>query len=285
MGRSYRFTALGTEWHIETASELSGALKSRIERRLEEYDKAYSRFRSDSIVAGMRRGSGQYEFPDDFTRLFGFYQALYGLTDGKVTPLIGSALEQAGYDQTYTLEVGEITEVPALDKVIHWDGASTIVTDRAITFDIGAAGKGYAVDIIADMLESEGEKEYIIDASGDMRHRGDGDMIGLEHPFDPTKIIGTMRLKNKSLCASSINRRAWRGLHHVFDPTSLRPVADVVATWVVADDTMTADGLATALFFVGDVGDLQQAFDFSFVRIFADGSVDYTPGLEGELYI
>jgi thiamine biosynthesis lipoprotein len=282
----YRFTALGTEWGIETTHELPVTLKHGVDRRLEEYDKAYSRFRDDSIVAAMRRGAGRYDFPDDFVRLFSLYSTLYRLTGGRMTPLIGSALEQAGYDQMYSLEVGEITEVPALDKVIHWGGASTIDTDRPIVFDVGAAGKGYAVDLIAEMIQAGGIDVYMIDASGDMRHRGkQGEVIGLEHPFDPKKVIGTVRLNNQSLCASSINRRAWRGLHHVFDPTTLSPVTGVVASWVVADDTLTADGLATALFFVDDPSDLQREFDFSFVRLFSDGSVDYTPGFEGELYI
>ena len=277
--------ALGTAWSIDAPHSLTEALKDRIGKRLEEYDRTYSRFRDDSIIARMKQGAGRFEFPEDFARMYGFYQTLYRLTDGRVTPLIGAALEQAGYDKTYSLKPGEIAEIPGLETTVRWSGSSIIETNRAITFDVGAAGKGYAVDIIADIMEAAGYHEYVIDASGDIRHRGHLETIGLEDPYNPERVIGVMHLKNKSLCASSINRRAWRGLHHVFDPKTLRPVNDVVASWVVADDTMTADGLATALFFEKDASDLQREFDFSFVRVFTDGSVDYTPGFEGELYI
>lgn len=286
MNHHYRFAALGTQWSIETKAELSPALKNRISQRLESYDKTYSRFRDDSVVAAMRGGAGHYEFPDDFARLFELYQTLYRVSKGRVTPLIGSALEQAGYDRNYSFTVGEITQVPALDEVIDWNGDRVITTNQAVTFDVGAAGKGYAVDLIAELIESVGTRDYVIDASGDIRHRGERtEVIGLENPFDTNKVIGTIDLKNQSLCASSINRRVWRGLHHIFDPMSLAPVENVVSTWVIADSTLVADGLATALFFVDDPDKLQQSFDFSYVRLFADGSVDYTPGFEGELYI
>lgn len=286
MNHDYQFKALGTQWSIETKDELSFALKNRISQRLESYDKTYSRFRDDSVVAAMRGGAGHYEFPDDFARLFELYQTLYRLTKGKMTPLIGSALEQAGYDRDYSLTVGKMTGVPPLDEAVRWDGDRMLVTDRALTFDVGAAGKGYAVDLIVDIIEAGGVVDYTVDASGDLRHRGvQSEVIGLEHPFDLGKVIGVMNLKNQSLCASSINRRAWRGLHHIFDPMSLKPVGNITSTWVVAADTLAADGLATALFFVDNPDDLRRSFDFTYVRLFTDGSVDYTPGFEGELYI
>src|SRR5436190_10237121 len=104
-----------------------------------------------------------------------------------MTPLIGAALEQAGYDRHYSLKVGEISEVPMLDAVVGWDGGRVIETSEPVTLDVGAAGKGYAVDLIGDIMESHGIVTYVIDASGDIRCRGGEETVGLEHPFDPNK--------------------------------------------------------------------------------------------------
>ena len=40
-----------------------------------------------------------------------------------------------------------------------------------IVLDVGAAGKGYLVDIIATLLEDHDIYDYTIDASGDIKQR------------------------------------------------------------------------------------------------------------------
>jgi FAD:protein FMN transferase len=72
-------------------------------------------------------------------------------------------------------------------------------------------------------------------------------------------------------------------LHHVLDARTGVPVQDVVATWVVADDAATADGLATALFFTGPEH-LAEVFRFSYVRMFADGRAEISQNFNGELF-
>jgi thiamine biosynthesis lipoprotein len=283
--RKLTFTALGTEWVIESQALLPVAVQQSIADRLEVYDKTYSRFRDDSVVSKIAETPGTYTFTDDFPPLFGFYKMLYDLTDGQVTPIIGRALEQAGYDKTYSLRRSVIEAVPELDAVVLWDGATSLQTTQPVVLDIGAAGKGYAVDMVADILERAAIKEYAIDASGDIRVRSEKvERIGLENPYDQTKIIGVADVHNRSLCASASNRRAWRDMHHIINPRTLEPVDAVVATWVVADDTMTADGLATALFFVDSPAVLLKQFDFSYVRIMKDGMIDYSRNFEGELF-
>ena len=282
---SFAFAALGTEWVIESPQALTGTLRRSIIARLEFYDKTYSRFRGDSIVSRMAKSTGAYTFPEDFSAMFSFYQVMYDLTDRQVTPLIGRALEQAGYDKEYSLQPGPIGAVPTLEEALIWDGAASVQTNQPIVFDVGAAGKGHAVDIVAEILERANVKEYTIDASGDIRVRGnEPERIGLENPYDETKIIGVAEVRNRSLCASASNRRAWRDMHHIISPRTLEPVEKVIATWVIADNTMVADGLATALFFVDSPEVLLTHFDFSYVRIMRDETIDYSHNFEGELF-
>jgi thiamine biosynthesis lipoprotein len=154
-----------------------------------------------------------------------------------------------------------------------------------VTVDVGAAGKGYLVDLVAALLRESGIDEYVVDASGDMVHRGEGSLrVGLEHPLDSSKAIGVYELRNRALCASATNRRTWgNGLHHVIDATTGLPTQQVIATWVIADSALVADGLATALFFAGE----QQLarFDFQFVRMFSTGRVEQSAQFDGELFL
>jgi thiamine biosynthesis lipoprotein len=281
---SYNFEALGTKWAIETPVLLPPEIKDIVSKRLEQFDQTYSRFREDSLVMRMSQ-PGTYVFPADFPKLFAIYKKCYQLTDGLMTPLIGSLLVEAGYDKDYSLEPKQLHSPPELENV-EWDGKRTIVTTAPICLDVGAAGKGYAVDIIAELLESSGITDYSIDASGDIRHRGDqSEAIGLEDPNDSSRVLGLAQLQNKSLCASASNRRAWNGMHHIFNPRSLEPVKNITATWAIAKDTLTADAMATALFFVASPKALQSEFDFSYVRVFEDRTIDYSNDFEGQLFI
>jgi thiamine biosynthesis lipoprotein len=104
----------------------------------------------------MMADAGVYEFPDDSLALLAFYRRLYDITGGAVTPLIGGALEDLGYYAGYRLTpASTMRPTPAWDEVMIWQG-STLHTSAPVVFDVGAAGKGYLVDIVAAMLERFG---------------------------------------------------------------------------------------------------------------------------------
>jgi thiamine biosynthesis lipoprotein len=243
MGGRRQFEAIGTRWTITATGRVDWPA---IHARIDEFDRCYSRFRGDSLVARMARRAGRYDLPPDGYRLLQFYEQLYRATDGLVTPLIGQTMVNAGYDAEYSFKSKAPATPPAWDKVISYDQDSITLAQPAL-LDFGAAGKGYLVDILAALL---GDGDFTIDAGGDIRHSGKPITVGLENPRDASEAIGIVKLANQSLCASSGNRRAWGGYHHIINPETVESPRDILATWVLADDCLTADGLATALFFV-----------------------------------
>ncbi|TBL69081.1 FAD:protein FMN transferase [Paenibacillus thalictri] len=290
----FTFKAIGTQWEIETREPLSHQLQQRILERIEQFDLTYSRFSPDSLVSRVAAAAdgGSFTFPEDSLPLFELYDRLYTATMGAMDPLVGRDLELLGYDRTYSL-------MPASDVIRSaayaqgkaiWSkhiirNGTTLVTQRPLVIDVGAAGKGYLVDIVSEMLCEAGIAEFVVDGSGDLRHSGGSSIqVGLEHPFDSSLVIGVAKLKNRALCASAVNRRSWGdGLHHVLDARTGIPVREVVATWVIADKAVTADGLATALFFT-DGEHLAKNFRFSYVRMFADGRAEISRNFDGELF-
>ncbi|WP_326761641.1 FAD:protein FMN transferase [Streptomyces phaeochromogenes] len=288
------FEAIGTGWQIDTDKPMSAGLRTHVLDRIRQFDATYSRFRPDSTVTRIAaaRDGGRFEFPEDSLRLFDLYDRLYTATEGAVDPLVGRQLELLGYDPAYSLTPAP-DEVRAAERArghASWaadvvrDG-TTLVTQRPLVIDVGAAGKGYLVDLLAAILREAGHTRFVVDGSGDLLHAGERTVrIGLEHPFDPKRVIGVSRLRNQALCASGVARRAWGdGLHHVLDARTGVPVEGVVATWVVADETALADGLATALFFT-DAQRLAETFRFAYLRMHADGRVDRSSDFTGELF-
>ena len=281
----FRFDGIGTRWEISTPRPLDAGVRARLLAVVERYDGDWSRFRSDSTVSAMAREPGRYELPAEAADLGQLYHSLYDITGGAMTPLIGGSLERLGYDAAYSLRpAGSARPAPRWEDVLAWDG-NVLTTSSPLVLDIGAAGKGQLVDLLAVELRSCGVDSFVIDASGDLLHRGpDPVSVALEHPYDPLRAIGTVPLAGGALCASASNRRAWGdGLHHVLDGTTGLPVSRAVATWTMAESTMVADALATALFFVPG-SELERSFDISWLTVFSDGSAAYSAGFEGTLF-
>lgn len=283
------FEAIGTSWSIELLQEVSFdarlQLEKKIHDRIEMFDQAYSRFRSDSLVTQMAREAGEYQLPVDGEMLIKLYQDLYRLTDGAFTPLIGQVLVDAGYDAEYSLKpTGKIASPPAWDHVIDWRG-STLVLKAPALLDFGAAGKGYLVDLIAQLIEAEGVCAFTINAGGDIVCRGAEPVrVALEDPNDTTQAIGVAAISNQSICGSAGNRRAWGPYHHTIHPQTLTSPRHILATWVIAESGLLADALATCLLFVTPEV-LQKVYTFDYVILYADGRAERSLTAPVELFL
>jgi ApbE family len=52
---------------------------------------------------------------------------------------------------------------PGLLALRHPPTGTTLVTDHPVLIDVGAAGKGYLVDLIADTLRDTGIDRFVVD--------------------------------------------------------------------------------------------------------------------------
>lgn len=283
------FEAIGTHWTIDAWCDLTlkkwDALQTLIHKRIDAFDKTYSRFQEDSLITHMSQTAGTYKMPDDGYALLHFYERLYRATDGKVTPLIGQTVSDAGYDARYSLTSQTLQSPAPWDEIIE-HSESELTMHKPALLDFGAAGKGYLIDIIGAILTANGVDRFVINAGGDMLHRATTPhsiTVGLEHPLDTTQVIGTIELQNASLCASAGSRRKWGKYHHIIDPSKLESPTEILATWVIADHAIVADGLATALFFARP-DKLAKQFSFSFALLHQDMALQYSDNFPVTLF-
>jgi thiamine biosynthesis lipoprotein len=284
----FYFDAIGTTWDITIDQPINpvrlAALRSAITERIAAFDATYSRFRSDSLVSRIAKQAGTYTFPEDAQPLIELYQQLYDITNGAMTPLIGQSLADAGYDADYSLRPGKLRMTPSWSEVLDYDHPQ-LTTNRPVLLDFGAAGKGYLVDIVSDLLANAGLNNYCVNAGGDMAIRTTKQplAIGLEHPAHEDEVIGVATVKNQSICGSAGNRRAWHGFNHVLDPrTNLSP-SHLRAVWVVAETTLLADALTTALYFTDP--DTLGNYKFEYALLLEDYSLVYSENFPAEFFV
>ncbi len=292
MAAQCTFEAIGTSWQIDIFGRIYSAesqeLFGKISALIEIFDQTYSRFREDSLVTKISHQQGEYVLPADAQPLFSLYQDLYQLTDGHFTPLIGQVLSDAGYDSSYTLKPKHRLQTPATweDVIKYQPETNTLTVKQPALLDFGAAGKGYLIDLVGQLLRTHGQESFCIDAGGDILYSNSNNQplrVGLENPDNLEQVIGVASISNKSICGSAGNRRKWQNFHHIIDPKTLSSPHSILASWVTADTAILADALSTCLFFV-PAELLSKRYNFEYLTLNADHTVKRSHQFPAELY-
>lgn len=256
METRFTYEVMGTVWKISIYQHIDETAKAFLERdvreKLENFDRLYSRFKSDSLIALLSQKTGEVEVPTDLVNILRIYKKFYEVSGRKFTPCIGGLLEDVGYDKEYSLKEKEsFRAVPHFDNVTIIDDAHIGLQEKVL-LDIGAVGKGYFVDVLSQHLRSLGYTHFLVDGSGDVFYETKGATLqmGLEDPRDTTKVIGVVDMKRGSMCASATNRRSWGNHSHYLDPSDASSPREIIATWVIADNAAYADALTSLFFFV-----------------------------------
>ncbi|MGN6220514.1 MAG: FAD:protein FMN transferase [Microbacterium sp.] len=286
---SWRFEAIGTAWEVVTDAPLPAAARDAVQTVIDAFDREWSRFRADSVVSALAVEGGSVPAPADAAPMLDAFAALGAATGGAVNPLVGASLDALGYDAAYSLRDDGQRPAPSdwRERLTWRDG--TLSLSGPAMIDVGALGKGRLVDLVLDVVAAARPGDIVVDAGGDLAVRGRPHRIGLEHPFDPRRAIGVWEVADAALCASAVNRRSWPSatgatLHHVLDARTGQPVRTYAATWAVAADAMTADAIATALFFEGG-SRLAHEWGAEWVRMTTDGAVEWSPGCGADLFL
>lgn len=286
---SWRFEAIGTAWEVVTDEPLAAAARDAVQTVIDAFDREWSRFRADSVVSALAVEGGSVPAPADAAPMLDAFAALGAATGGAVNPLVGASLDALGYDAAYSLRDHGARPAPSdwRERLTWRDG--TLSLSGPASIDVGALGKGRLVDLVLDIVAAARPGDIVVDAGGDLAVRGSPHRIGLEHPFDPRRAIGVWEVGDAALCASAVNRRSWPSvtgatLHHVLDGRTGHPVRTYAATWAVAADAMTADAIATALFFDGGPR-LAHEWGAEWVRMTTDGAVEWSPGCGADLFL
>lgn len=274
---------MGTKWEISLDGAYHADLESEIIGMSQEFDQTYSRFIKTSLVWKIAEKAGTYQVPDDFVNMLRLYIELYEPSGKKLNPLIGFTISDLGYDDKYSLVAKETVRCTPdlLETVKLVEGA--LQTTEPVLFDLGALGKGYFVDKIANYLKSKGVTQFMVNGSGDIYYSGNPIKVGLEHPDDPKLAIGSTTMTEGAMCASGINRRTWDKYHHVIDPDKNDSAGNTIkATWVTAKTAALADALATCLFFVAP--EALSAYDLEYVIMNSENRIKKSPGWKGDFF-
>ncbi|WP_386698174.1 FAD:protein FMN transferase [Lonepinella sp. MS14436] len=196
------------------------------------------------------------------------------LTDGALDVTVGPLVNLWGFgpekrldQQPSQQQLNERLAIVGIDKLKlnhNGDKYSLEKNIPQLYVDLSSIAKGYGVDQVADYLETIGTQNYLVEIGGEIRAKGKNAehkdwQIAIEQPnFDGSrsvqKIVG---LKDLGMATSGDYRNYFEQngvrYNHEIDPKTGYPVQHKLASiTVLHPSAMTADGLSTGLFVLGE---------------------------------
>lgn len=231
-----------------------------------------------------------------------FCRDMYDITSGLVDVTMGSVLALWHEARTYGIDWPEEAYLPddaalqeaalhtGFDKVIIDEEASTVfITDPETRLDVGAIGKGYAVEQVCLELP----QGLLLSVGGNIRATGDNPLTGAHWTAgvqDPenswNNYLHVLEVDGVSIVTSGDYQRYYTvdGVRygHIIDPRTLYPTGMWRAVCILAPDSGVADALSTALYLlpVEEGQKLLDHFGAEALWIAADGAQIFSPGFE-----
>lgn len=198
-----------------------------------------------------------------------YAKEIYVLTGGETNIALGAVLSLWHDCRTTALEGGvaalpnadELSEAArhtAIDCLVIDEAAGTVfLTDKDASLDVGAIGKGFAVEKAAALLRERGALGYVVNVGGNLRAigtkpDGEGWVTGVTDPMGGEELLARLTLSDAALVTSGNYERFYtvadKRYHHIIDKDTLYPAEGFASVTVYAADSGLADALSTALF-------------------------------------
>ncbi|MGN0633242.1 MAG: FAD:protein FMN transferase [Oscillospiraceae bacterium] len=174
---------------------------------------------------------------------------------------------------------------------------NTVQIPDNMQIDLGAVGKGYAGDLVAQRLKSNGVSSALIDIGGNIQTVGvkpDGEKwtVGIRSPFGEGN-FATLEIGECAVVTSGGYERYFvdngKTYRHILDPKTGKPAdSGLASVTVIGSEGRLCDALSTSLFVMGlDKAEKlwKESNAFEMVIVTSDGDIYITEGIENDFVI
>lgn len=259
--------ALGTSYNIVYFDRASNEIISdSIDAVFLRMNQSMSTYWPNAIISKVNRDEA-VTVDADFREVFQAAKNIWDQTDGYFDPTVGALVNAYGFGPAKSLEqidqatIDSLLNITGFDKVSLLPDGTIKKAHKNTYLDFNAIAKGYAVDVLARMLQSLGYTQFLVEVGGELFASGLHQekekpwRVAIDHPKQDANrtFIATLPLQNQGMASSGnyrkfrIDASGKRYVHTVNPKTGKTVQSNVLSTSVLAPSTMLADAYATAL--------------------------------------
>ncbi|WP_303721532.1 FAD:protein FMN transferase [Malonomonas rubra] len=268
---------MGTTWSVSLHSLPDGIkfaeLKQQVQQRLDRVNELMSTYDPASEISRFNRSTSLDWFPlsTETAEVIALSLEISALTDGAFDISVGPLVELWGFgasERDKQLPTDEQV-LKVLDGVgyrkleLRRQPAAIRKKHPQVQLDLSAVAKGFAVDLLAELLKQRGVKNFLVEVGGELqvagrRYDGTPWRIAIEKPREGVREVEQVfPLTNTALATSGNYRNFYvedgQRYVHTIDPISGKPIRHKLASATVLDPHCArADALATAMMVLGE---------------------------------
>jgi len=289
---------MGTVFEIAAYDRSAEHASDAIEKAFQEIvriDDLLSNYKPDSALSKLNLSAHFHaeKVPPDLYRVIDESVHFSMLSDGKfdvsIAPLVNlwkAALRGEGMPSQARQE--EVRGCVGYEKIELTPPDQISFRSSCMQLDLGAIGKGYAVDRAAEVLHSLGVRDALVNAGGSTilaMGSPPNQEAWRVHLRDPSnKIDPQVMLKDESVSTSEQTAPSLLGADsagHIIDPDTGMPLKTVFAVSAVSRTATVSDALSTTLLLLGPTKGralIKNTVDVSAVWISHDAQVEAASG-------
>ena len=258
-----------TTYNIKIKTNIKNKnIKDKIKEKLQAVNSSMSVFETTSEISKINSSKSQQKnkLSKELGSVFKAANIIYLQSNGRFDPSLEPLIELWGFGKNKNKiiptdrEINKVKKNIGMNKVKFTSNYQYLTKlNSNIKFNLSAIAKGYAVDEIANLLESEGYHDYLIEIGGEIKAKGNrsdneiGWNIGINKPTPETsENIMIVSLSNLSVATSGNYRNFYlkdgKIYNHTISSETGKPVLnDVLSVSVFHNSCMYADAYATAI--------------------------------------
>ena len=238
--------------------------------KINEIDDLMSVFKNFSDISNINNNSGgdfQVVNKETFSLIetaIKYSELTEGAFDPTIRPLtklwgIGTDFENVPNQE----EINQKLKLVNYKNIILNKGNNSVkLLYKNQSLDLGGIAKGYAADVVKDILTKNNINSGIIDLGGNIytlgnKYDGTPWKVGIQDPFIPRgNFIGVFSAKDKSIVTSGYYEKFFtkdeKKYHHIIDPLTGYPSeSNIISATIISDKSISGDGLSTGVYIMG----------------------------------
>jgi thiamine biosynthesis lipoprotein len=257
---------MGTTWSLRVDGGAGTMSQKEIQQQLDSWESIISHWRPDSAISRFNTSTSTdwIAVPAELVEVVELAEQIGNDTDHALDLTLAPLIDLWGFGAKDRRDTAPTeAEIAGAKAKCGWQHLHTRRDPPALRKDIpelrinvSAVAEGWAMDHLAQHLESKGITHFLLETGGEVLARGEW-RVGIQTPAAPVgEAAQTLRLKDQTIATSGVYRQHFsadgKDYAHILDPRTGRPIEHKLASVsVIHSSAAQADGYATALLVLG----------------------------------
>lgn len=267
-----RGTTMGVvPYNVKYIDEKGRPLDKEITQILKDFNQSLSTYIPSSEISRFNKGMTLKYESQFFLPVLEESKSVYEITDGSFDPTIQPLVKAWGFGpgKTPTIKDEEVDSIKSFvnfGEYISFNNDEVLKSKEGVELDFSAIAKGYAVDVVAELLRERNIHDFMVEIGGEVVCEGHNEKdaawkIGIDNPRfgeggEQEQISLIVELDNRALATSGNYRNFYvkdgKKYAHTLDPRSGYPVQhSLLSASVFSSSCMRSDAYATAFMVMG----------------------------------